>query len=54
MSGRASVGGEELEAQSWGRLPAGQASTATTGPEGALIWFKDAPLQHPDILPMPQ
>lgn len=54
LSGSASVDGEELAAQSWGRLPAGQTLTATVGPEGALIWFKDAPLQHPDILPMPQ
>jgi quercetin dioxygenase-like cupin family protein len=45
LSGRASVKGEELVAQSWGRLPAGQALTAKVGPEGALIWFKDAPLQ---------
>ena len=54
LSGRASVNGEELAAQSWVRLPAGQALTATVGPGGALIWFKDAPLQHPDVLPMPQ
>lgn len=54
LAGNASVNGEELAAQSWGRLPAGQALTAKVGPEGALIWFKDAPLQHLDILPMPQ
>jgi anti-sigma factor ChrR (cupin superfamily) len=54
LSGSARVDGEELAAQSWGRLPAGQALTATVAPEGARIWFKDAPLQHPDILSMPQ
>lgn len=54
LSGRASVNGEELETQSWGRLPAGQELRATTGPNGARVWFKDAPLQHPDILPAPQ
>lgn len=54
LSGNARVDGEELEAQSWGRLPAGQALTATVGPQGAVIWFKDAPLEHSDILPMPQ
>lgn len=54
LSGRASVNGEELAAQSWGRFPAGQALRATVGPGGALIWLKDAPLQHPDILPMPE
>jgi len=54
LSGSARVDGEELAPQSWGRLPAGQALTATVAPEGARIWFKDAPLQHPDILSMPQ
>lgn len=54
LSGRASVDGEELEAQSWGRLPAGQELRAETGPEGALIWFKDAPLLHDDILQLPE
>lgn len=54
LSGRASVNGEELEAQSWGRLPVGQELRATTGPEGALIWFKDAPLLHPDVRQLPE
>lgn len=48
------MNGEGLEAQGWGRLPAGQALTATVGPDGARVWFKDAPLQHPDVLPMPR
>ena len=54
LSGRASVNGEELEAQSWGRLPVGQELRATTGPEGVLIWFKDAPLLHPDVRQLPE
>ena len=54
LSGTAGMKGEELEAQSWGRLPAGQALTATTGPQGALIWFKDAPLLHENVLRLPQ
>lgn len=54
LSGSAHVDGEELEAQSWGRIPAGQGLTARVGPRGARIWFRDAPLQHPDILPMPE
>lgn len=53
MSGSFTVEGEELMAQSWGRLPAGQALEATVGPDGARIWIKEAPLQHRDILPMP-
>ena len=54
LSGRASLSGEELAAQSWGRLPAGQALTMTVGLEGVVIWFKNAPLQHADILSMPE
>ena len=54
LSGDASVNGEELEAQSWGRLPAGRTLEATVGPQGALIWFKDAPLRHENVLQLPQ
>lgn len=45
--------GEWLGPQSWGRLPAGVPLEAETGPEGATVWMKDAPLMHPDVLPMP-
>lgn len=54
VSGNASLDGEELEAQSWGRLPAGQALKATAGPQGALIWFKDAPLLHDSVRRLPE
>lgn len=53
LSGSLEVGSERLEAQSWGRLPAGEPLKSATGPEGAEIWIKDAPLQHPDVLAMP-
>lgn len=53
LSGSAATTGETLEAQSWGRLPAGQDLKATAGPQGARFWIKAASLQHPDILPMP-
>ncbi|MDX8441375.1 cupin domain-containing protein [Mesorhizobium australafricanum] len=53
LSGSLAVGGEKLEPQSWGRLPAGKPLEAMTGPNGAQIWIKDAPLQHADVLPMP-
>ncbi|WP_339073524.1 cupin domain-containing protein [Sinorhizobium meliloti] len=53
LSGGLAVGGEQLEPQSWGRFPAGEALEAITGPEGAEIWIKDAPLQHPDVLQLP-
>ncbi len=54
LSGSLAVDGETLQAQSWGRLPAGHGLTAITGPEGATLWMKEAPLRHPDILPMPE
>lgn len=53
LSGELSVGGETLEAQGWGRLPAGMDLIATAGHQGARIWIKDAPLLHPDVLQMP-
>ncbi|MDX8528564.1 cupin domain-containing protein [Mesorhizobium sp. MSK_1335] len=53
LSGDLTVGGEKLEPQSWGRLPAGKPLEAMTGPNGAQIWIKDGPLQHADVLPMP-
>lgn len=52
LSGGLTIRGEMLEPQSWGRLPAGTNLTATVGPNGARIWLKDAPLQHPDALQM--
>ncbi|MDK1389384.1 cupin domain-containing protein [Sinorhizobium sp. 8-89] len=53
LSGGLALGAEQLEPQSWGRLPAGEPLQAVTGPEGTEIWIKEAPLQHPDVLKMP-
>ncbi|APG92200.1 cupin domain-containing protein [Sinorhizobium americanum] len=53
LAGSLTFQGEKLEPQSWGRLPAGEPLEAMTGTEGAQIWIKDAPLQHADVLPMP-
>lgn len=53
LSGTLTLGAEELGPQSWGRFPGGVRLTAAVGPDGARVWFKDAPLQHPEILPMP-
>ncbi|WP_026615360.1 cupin domain-containing protein [Ensifer aridi] len=54
LSGGLTIGGETLEPESWGRLPAGTDLIAIIGAEGARIWLKDAPLMHPDVLPMPE
>lgn len=54
LSGSVTVDGHTtLPVQGWGRLPAGHDLTATVGAEGAEVWIKDAPLQHPDVLTLP-
>jgi len=53
LSGGFTIGGETLEPESWGRLPASTDLTATVSPEGARVWLKDAPLLHPDVLHLP-
>lgn len=53
VSGGLTVGRELLEPQGWGRLPGGTDLVATVGPQGARVWLKDAPLEHPDALRMP-
>ncbi len=53
LSGALATGDGTLTAQGWCRLPPGQDFRALLGPEGARVWIKDAPLQHPDVLPMP-
>jgi quercetin dioxygenase-like cupin family protein len=54
LSGGLTIGGETLEPESWGRLPAGTDLTAAVGRRSARIWLKDAPLLHPDVLRMPE
>jgi anti-sigma factor ChrR (cupin superfamily) len=53
VSGSIRLGGEGLDAQSWGRLPSGTAFEALVAPGGTTLWIKDAPLLHPDILELP-
>jgi quercetin dioxygenase-like cupin family protein len=53
VSGSVKIGSEVLEAQGWGRLPAGAELNATVGPQGARIWMKAAPLLHPDVCRLP-
>ncbi len=54
LSGSLTIGTGVLDAQGWGRMPAGQDLIATVGAGGAQVWIKDAPLQHPDVLRMPE
>lgn len=49
LDGSFQDGGDTLERWSWLRLPAGQDLRATTGPEGARVWYKSAPLLHHDV-----
>ncbi|OCK59798.1 cupin domain-containing protein [Bradyrhizobium sp. LMTR 3] len=53
LSGGLTIGGEALEPQSWGRLPAGVDLNARVGSQGAKIWMKEAPLLHPDVCQLP-
>src|SRR5215813_7271888 len=53
LAGSLSIGDQMLAQQSWIRLPPGEALRAISGPEGAQVWIKDAPLLHPDVCRMP-
>lgn len=44
--------GETLGPNSWGRLPSAQNLTCKTGPQGAEIWLRHAPLLFADVCPM--
>jgi anti-sigma factor ChrR (cupin superfamily) len=54
LAGGLHIGDEQLEPQSWGRLPVGTNLSATVGPKGARIWMKDAPPLHPDVCRLPE
>lgn len=54
LAGGLRVGNEQLEPQSWGRLPAGMNLIASVGQQGARIWMKDASLLHSDVCGMPE
>ncbi|WGD48749.1 cupin domain-containing protein [Bradyrhizobium sp. CB1650] len=53
LAGSLSIGDQMLTSQGWIRLPPGEALRAVSGPEGARVWVKDAPLMHPDVCRMP-
>lgn len=40
--------GDSLRPMSWLRLPPGEPFHGRTGPEGATVWYKSAPLLHED------
>jgi hypothetical protein len=54
LAGGLRVGDEPLQAQSWGRLPAGMSLVASVGRQGARIWMRNAPLLHSDVCAMPE
>lgn len=49
LAGGFDDGHAQLARWSWLRLPAGAALTARTGPQGARVWWKAAPLLHADV-----
>lgn len=53
LAGSLALNGGKVDAQSWGRLPAGVDFDASVGASGAVVWMKLAPLLHDDVLGMP-
>ncbi len=49
LSGGLTVGGDTLEPQTWGRLPAGTPLRARVSDQGAHVWMKLGPLLHEDV-----
>jgi hypothetical protein len=49
LSGGMTMGGEILEPQTWGRLPAGMALNAQVSNDGARVWIKRGPLLHENV-----
>jgi hypothetical protein len=49
LSGGLTLGGETLEPQAWGRLPAGMALDAQTSHHGARVWIRRGPLMHDNV-----
>ena len=49
LSGGLTLGGETLEPQAWGRLPAGMALDAQALHHGARVWIKCGPLMHGNV-----
>ncbi|GAA4217638.1 quercetin dioxygenase-like cupin family protein [Sagittula marina] len=54
LSGALRLEGQTLGPQAWLRRPAGQGITARSGADGVTFWLKDAPLQHDDVLTIPE
>lgn len=49
LAGDFADGSEKLDRWSWLRLPAGEPLRAQVGPQGAHVWYKQAPLLHDDV-----
>ena len=50
LDGDLSEGGDRLIRWSWLRMPPGASFHATVGSKGARVWWKAAPLLHPDVV----
>lgn len=53
VRGTLRFGNEQLERQSWCRLPPGHELKASVGPEGATVWVREAALVHADAPKLP-
>jgi hypothetical protein len=49
LNGGLIIGGERLEPQAWGRLPAGMALQAQASHNGARVWIRRGPLLHENV-----
>ena len=49
VDGSATMNGETLEPQSWGRLPAGMALQAQVSNKGARVWIRRGPPLHANV-----
>lgn len=54
VAGGIDFAGDDLEPQTWIRLPAGIQFRGAVCGGGATLWLKDAPLLHRGLLPLPQ
>lgn len=53
VEGELAFGSERLPPQTWVRLPQSENFVAHACSNGAVVWIKDAPLQHGDIMKIP-
>lgn len=54
VAGSMKFDSDQLEHQTWLRLPTGTAFEGVAGPDGVHLWLRDGPLLHTNALRLPQ